>query len=299
MDSVREVAAGSIAGACGKFVAYPFDTVKVRMQMAGPAAAEGGRASAAACVAGIIRAEGPRGFFRGLSAPIAGAAFENAILFWGFALGLRGFCAVAGGDPHAKAPPLTAVAAAGLAAGSAAAIVNTPVELLKCTMQVEHLKPVAERQYAGVVDVARQMVRKEGFGSLYAGFSATVLREGPGTAAWFVTYNALVRAMLKEGQSRADLPAHKLVAAGGFGGMAYWALLYPVDVVKTKMQLCPQHRRLGFARAFGRAYAAGGVGGLYAGLGVTLIRAFPSNGVIFLVYENATRVWDNAFGVKH
>ena len=52
--------------------------------------------------------------------------------------------------------------------------------------------------------------------------------------------------------------------------------------------------QLGFAGTFMSIYRAGGLAALYAGMTPTMLRAFPSNGVIFLVYEYCARVLQEA-----
>jgi solute carrier family 25 (mitochondrial carnitine/acylcarnitine transporter), member 20/29 len=76
--------------------------------------------------------------------------------------------------------------------------------------------------------------------------------------------------------------------AGGCSGCLTWTFVYPVDVIKTHIQIAP----LDAPRSSLRLWTVGqqivqryGVGILFRGLGITLIRAFPVNGTIFPVYE--------------
>ena len=76
--------------------------------------------------------------------------------------------------------------------------------------------------------------------------------------------------------------------AGGCSGALTWALIYPIDVIKTRIQTSSldtplQQRRMlhvgkHIVDTHGWKY-------LCRGLGVTLLRAFPVNGIIFPVYE--------------
>ena len=44
------------------------------------------------------------------------------------------------------------------------------------------------------------------------------------------------RSMVTSGQSVNDLPAWKVLMAGGVGGVMYWLLTYPTDVIKSSIQ---------------------------------------------------------------
>lgn len=284
-DDVKHLTAGSIAGAAGKFFAFPMDTVKVRLQHR-PDHYKG----YGDCFKQMIQKEGIMGFYRGLGAPLAGASLENAVLFWGYAFTQKLSCKYFDAEPGK--PSLSGIAVSGCMAGLAVAQVNTPVEMLKCKMQVENMKPKQDRLYSGVVDVATQMIRKGGVMSLYQGNTATMLREGPGNAGWFLTYNLILRGLTPAGKTKSDLPTYNILFAGGMSGVMYWCAFFPADTVKTKMQLDPAYKNMGFLTALQRAYASHGMKGLYAGWLITVCRAFPANGVTFAVYEHVVRLWD-------
>lgn len=295
MDAAKHLTAGTIAGVVAKSFEYPFDTIKVRVQ-ARPDLYSG----YVDCVKKMMGAEGISGFYRGVMAPVIGAGAENAVCFFGFSLGLKAVAAVTNyqGDIEVNTP-LSATVAAGMISGVAVSHVLTPVELLKCTMQVEHLKPKAERQYHGVIDVATQMIRKEGFSSLFKGHTATLLREIPGNGAWFLCYNLALRAQLPAGATKEDLPGWRIALAGGCGGVMYWTAFFPADVVKTRMQLEPEFLKNGFIRGFQHQYRHYGLRkGLYAGWSITAARAFPSNAIIFFTYEKVAAAWREKFERK-
>ena len=46
-----------------------------------------------------------------------------------------------------------------------------------------------------------------------------------------------------------------------------------------------------FPRVFGSVFRREGIRGLFKGLGITLIRAVPSNAVLFLTYELVMDAW--------
>jgi hypothetical protein len=58
-----------------------------------------------------------------------------------------------------------------------------------------------------------------------------------------------------------------------------------MDTIKSRMQLLPAGFSPSPFRMLRTVLAAEGMRGLYAGMGVTLVRAVPSNSCLFLVYE--------------
>jgi solute carrier family 25 carnitine/acylcarnitine transporter 20/29 len=80
-----------------------------------------------------------------------------------------------------------------------------------------------------------------------------------------------------------DLSPVGQLVAGGLGGIAAWGISYPIDVIKSRMQTYPEYK--GILDCAVKSYRAEGHRVFFAGLGTTVIRSFPVNAVIFLVYE--------------
>ena len=80
LEALKDITYGSIAGIVGKFVEYPFDTVKVRLQSQ-PDHLPLRYTGPLDCFKQSIAEDGLRSLYRGISAPLVGAAAENASLF--------------------------------------------------------------------------------------------------------------------------------------------------------------------------------------------------------------------------
>ncbi|KAF5805214.1 putative mitochondrial carrier domain superfamily [Helianthus annuus] len=128
-DVAKDLTAGTIGGAAQLIVGHPFDTIKVKLQSQPvPPPGQLPRYSGAIdAVKQTIAAEGPRGLYKGMGAPLATVAALNAVLFT-----VRGQMeALLRSEPGA---PLTVnqQVVAGAGAGVAVAILATPTELVKC-----------------------------------------------------------------------------------------------------------------------------------------------------------------------
>lgn len=80
--------------------------------------------------------------------------------------------------------------------------------------------------------------RKNGILGFYQGFTPLLMREVPANFFYFGGYEG-TKNLLRSPQELddRDLPAWKLIISGGVGGMSLWASIYPIDVLKTKLQV--------------------------------------------------------------
>lgn len=245
------------------------------------------------CFRQTLAYEGVRGLFRGVSMPLLGATIENASLFFTYNQVQDAIRRARGLKENAPLP-MHSLAIAAACAGAVTGFVLTPLELVKCKMQVQmmhKLQPVPPHTL-----VAR-VLRQDGVRGLWLGLMGTLLRETGGGVAWFLTFEACTQqcvALHRHTQphyTRADLGSLELMASGALAGMAYNVSMFPADSVKSTMQTerdAPHSaaaRPLGFWGTFARIYATRGLSGLYAGVGVTCLRSAPSSGLVFLIYN--------------
>lgn len=314
--------AGGAAGSASVVVGHPFDTVKVRMQTSVIKAGT----PANGLLATLGEFGGVGSLFRGMAAPLSAAAAINAVVFSSYGLASKGYdrylvdpdywnrlesdvddatLAVTTTNSH---DPWQKSSVCGSFAGLVQCTIICPMEHIKCRLQVQHGKGSADYKFKGPVQAIRSMVREHGITRLYQGWWVTTWREVPAFGLYFATYDylkdwantfLLSRALAAATvDGRDDDPdsfvphhSHTWLAsafAGGCAGSLTWAIVYPVDVIKTRIQTAPldqprsQLRMLTVGADLVRQY---GVRYLFRGLSVTLLRAFPVNGTIFPVYE--------------
>jgi ornithine carrier protein len=80
-EASKDVVCGSIAGMVGKYIEYPFDTVKVRLQSQ-PDGVPLRYTGPLDCFKKSLQREGFIGIYRGIPAPLVGAAVETSSLFF-------------------------------------------------------------------------------------------------------------------------------------------------------------------------------------------------------------------------
>jgi hypothetical protein len=77
------------------------------------------------------------------------------------------------------------------------------------------------------------------------------------------------------------------MAAGSFAGVIEHVVMYPVDTIKTRMQVAQANapRYKGVFQAAAQIARVEGVHNLYCGLPAVVAAAIPSHAVYFAVYE--------------
>ncbi|KAH7924691.1 mitochondrial carrier [Leucogyrophana mollusca] len=305
--AVKDITFGSIAGMVSKVFEHPFDLTKVRLQsqVLDSTARFNGPID---CLFRTWRDEGVRGLYRGLPAPIVGAMVENASLFLSYSE-LQNIIRWVNAQPLSQDLSLPQLALAGAGAGTVTSFLLTPVELVKCKMQVQMLVPESSpnpRLLPGPISVFMSVLRSTGFRGLWLGQTGTLIRETGGSAAWFtckefVGMHLIRRRAKASGLSpseitRKDILPWESAVSGACAGAVFNFSMFPADSVKSAMQTeeelrprekgVPRPTFLGTARAM---YKAQGLRGLYAGCGITVARSIPSSAIIFLIFDGLSR----------
>ncbi|PVV03896.1 hypothetical protein BB560_001603 [Smittium megazygosporum] len=277
---VREFVSGTVGGWALVVVGHPFDTIKVRIQtQPSPPIYK----NAIDCLQKTVSKEGFSGLYKGAASPLLGIGFCNAIVFTS-----NGFFKKLLADQNNTTPDqlsLANKALAGSLAGFAMALLNCPVELLKVKLQVQTDKKL----YSGVIDCGVKSVREHGFRALFRGLPITIMRDMPALGCYFGTYEfcKLYSTRFSSLSTPQGSPSQfAMFMSGGIAGVVSWLLSYPLDMLKSRMQMNYTYKSLGHTFSAMRTEAQSrGYSIFYKGLAPTLARAFPANAATFLAYE--------------
>lgn len=265
-EILYELTASATAGMLGKIVEFPFDTIKVRLQTDN----KGRFKSTMDCITSTYKNEGVfKGFYKGVGSPMFGAILENAVLFVSYGQTYK----LLSNDFS----DFQKIIISGGVAGSFASFVLTPVELVKCKLQVANLKNSANNNT--VFSTISKTLKSNGVKGLWKGQSSTFLRESLGGCVWFSTYE-ISKKYLKT-KSNESKPWHSL-ASGALAGIMFNFSIFPVDTVKSLVQI---DNKTTVSSAIKGILSQKGIHGFYNGLGITLIRAAPANAVIFYTFD--------------
>lgn len=301
-EALKDITFGSIAGVIGKTIEYPFDTVKVRLQSQ-PDTLPLRYQGPLDCFRQSLRAEGITGLYRGISAPLVGAAIETSSLFFSYRIAQNALQATILPPAHGDPLPLSALIACGGASGAFTSLLLTPIELVKCQMQVP-ISP-SSVQGPGPLSIVASIFRHHGILGFWHGQLGTLIRETGGSAAWFGSYEGVSALFRRYNDRRTSsiakaakvdkLPLYQQMLAGATAGVSYNFVFFPADTIKSRMQTEEVNTGGQVRRTFwvsGKAlWQQQGIQGMYRGCGITVGRAAPSSAFIFAVYEGLRGWW--------
>ncbi|EPQ57144.1 mitochondrial carrier [Gloeophyllum trabeum ATCC 11539] len=295
--TVKDLTAGTAGGIAQVLVGQPFDIVKVRMQTS----AAGTYKGMLDCAGQILKNEGPLAFYKGTVPPLLGIGACVSIQFGVLEYTKRFFASQnlsrGLGGPDGTSLTDGQFYWAGVAAGVGNSVVSGPVEHIRIRLQTQS---AVNPTYAGPFDAVRKIYSAHGIAGIYKGQVVTLWREAAGYGIYFWAYEKLVqREISKKGIRRDQISALNAVLYGAGAGYALWAVIYPIDMIKSRMQTD------GFSPSTGQKYKSTldcvrtvwrteGIRAFTRGLGPTLIRSPFANGATFLGFEMASRVLNNS-----
>lgn len=173
----------------------------------------------------------------------------------------------------------------------------------------------------GPVECLRQLYSSGGLRRCYRAFNVMVLRDIPASIIYFIVYeltrhrlmprmNQITR--LRDTRSRIGEIASSL-AAGGAAGVISWLLIFPIDLVKSRLQADFECRRYSsgwrqcvhdISREWSRGdttdsfYRLKRLKVFYVGMTPCLLRAFPVNAVTFAVHCEVMKLLQGDFPVN-
>lgn len=336
--------AGYISGAVGIIIGNPLDILKVRLQASNSSRSSNistssitSHSSPSPSAANLPPSSLPstslsllRKFSTGTAAPILGYGALNALLFVSYnrseaflnqALSLSTIYPSSHSDPNSSTTGsnLWTTFLAGAIGGLATWVVSTPTELIKCRAQLA-VNPAEASSWA----IARHIWRTEGgLRGYYFGGTVTAIRDSVGYGFYFWSYELSTRwmegwlrntgdgdaAVLAGGGGVTGAEAAKVLLCGGIAGVVTWASIFPLDVIKTRVQaqvygappsltaageraplvngpgapITP--KRMGAIEVAREAYRQDGLRVFFRGLTVCSVRAFIVNAVQWATYE--------------
>ncbi|GMH77101.1 hypothetical protein TL16_g07294 [Triparma laevis f. inornata] len=313
--AMHDILSGGLAGMSSIIVGQPFDTVKVRLQTSAHFS------SSFDVLRHAVKSKDGlfKSLFAGMTPPLITATAVNAIVFSVYGFSSRHVDRFA--DDYASykqpnAPPPTSIYplnlvpnsmsdalvhrgpafefwknfSCGAFAGLVQCLVICPTEHIKCRLQAQSCPSYQHKLTSKIVhnpfEMSKIVLKEHGLSGLYRGWVSTCLREVPSFGLYFASYDLFRDTLLDRFPSTPNWTSS--VVAGAASGAVTWAVVYPVDIIKSIIQTIPlntpkkertfMYIARDLVKKHGRMY-------LFHGLGVTVLRALPVNGMIFPVYE--------------
>ncbi|OUZ99543.1 Mitochondrial substrate/solute carrier [Macleaya cordata] len=180
----------------------------------------------------------------------------------------------------------------GGASGMLATCVIQPVDMIKVRMQLGQ---------GSAVSVTKNMLREEGFGALYKGLSAGLLRQATYTTARLGTFRILTNKAIAANDGK-PLPLYQKALCGLTAGAIGASVGSPADLALIRMQAdatLPVAQRRNYTNAFQALYrivADEGVFALWKGAGPTVVRAMALNMGMLASYDQSVELFKDTLG---
>ncbi|XP_043483710.1 mitochondrial ornithine transporter 1 [Leptopilina heterotoma] len=286
---IIDFVAGSLGGVALVYVGQPLDTVKVKMQTF-PQLYKG----MIDCFMKTLKTDGiMRGLYAGTIPAVVANVAENSVLFAAYGCCQKAVANVSGVQ-NVENLNSFGNACAGFFAAFFSSLTLCPTELIKCRLQATRemkIESGASVNSIGPWQLTRKIIREGGPSSLFQGLSSTIAREMPGYFFFFGGYEATRTLLANPGQSRDDIGWQKTMVAGAVGGSILWLVIFPADVVKSRIQV--QNLKAPALLIAKEIIRKEGISALYNGLKPTLIRTVPATATLFVTYEYSKKIMQN------
>ncbi|KAG7447915.1 uncharacterized protein BT62DRAFT_986039 [Guyanagaster necrorhizus] len=293
------------------FAGYPLDSLKSRLQTTKTPI------SVSRLAAVVYRDEGVVGFYRGLWIPLITISFVRAASFTIYTR-TKEFCR----DHNylSRNSIIDASVVGGISGAMSGALISfgsAPFELVKVRRQLEFAiaasKGIQLTKAPKTWEAVKEIFRSNGITGLYTGFRMHFVRDTTGTALYFLEYDGMRHLLGRDrsgdqGPTPTWLPIPASIVpffCGSLSGVSSWALIYPLDVVKTKIQqrsLAGERYRGPWETLYRLIRGPdpnnpkpllAGITRIYRGLGVSAVRSITTHGLLWTFFDLVSNYIDH------
>eukprot|EP00871_Galdieria_phlegrea_P004580 jgi/Galph1/5122/GphlegSOOS_G3741.1 len=282
--------AGGLAGTLSAAVTCPLEVVKTKLQSSSSSQMFRSGSRALQVAMQIAKTEGFHGFFRGLVPTLVGVIPARSSYFWAYTTSKSMLLQRFGESPLVHM--LSAVVA-----GMVSNTITNPIWMLKTRMQLQ-AGGNGSVLYTSYADAFQRIVKEEGFRGLYKGLTASYWGVTEG-AIHFMVYERLKSWLHQRNPSNKDrLSSFQYLSLAAVSKLIASTTTYPHEVIRTRLReqapipgALPKYRSvLQSLRTIAREE---GIGGLYCGMGMHLLRVVPNTALMFLTFELVSRWLEN------
>ncbi|XP_060214785.1 nicotinamide adenine dinucleotide transporter 2, mitochondrial-like isoform X1 [Lycium barbarum] len=297
-DIICDAGAGASAGAIAATFMCPLDVIKTRLQIYGlPQVSQSGRQGSVIVTSlqNILRTEGFRGLYRGLS-PTLTALLPNWAVYFTVYGHLKDL--LHSHDAVDSCGQLTIganmIAAAG--AGAATSITTNPLWVVKTRLQTQGMR-VGVVPYKGIFSALIRIAHEEGIRGWYSGLLPSLAGISH-VAIQFPAYEKLKSYLAKRANKHTnELNPGEVAIASSTAKVVASVMTYPHEVVRSKLQEQGQVRNSekaynGVVDCVKKMFKQERLTGFYRGCGTNLLRTTPSAVITFTSYEMIHRIFE-------
>ncbi|KAK8657851.1 hypothetical protein V6N13_036070 [Hibiscus sabdariffa] len=170
---------------------------------------------------------------------------------------------------------------AGGIAGAASRTATAPLDRLKVVLQVQTTN-------ANILPAVKKILKEDGVLGFFRGNGLNVVKVAPESAIKFYAYEMLKNVIGDSmGDKSGDIGASGRLLAGGAAGAVAQCAIYPMDLVKTRLQTCASEcgKPPNLGKLTKDIWVQEGPRAFYKGLVPSLLGIIPYAGIDLTVYE--------------
>jgi solute carrier family 25 (adenine nucleotide translocator) protein 4/5/6/31 len=197
---------------------------------------------------------------------------------------------------------------AGGVSGAVAKTCTAPIERVKLLIQTQDANPKIisgeVARYTGIVDCFTRVAKEQGIAAFWRGNLTNIIRYFP-TQAFNFAFKDSIKAMFPKADKKTEFAKFFAInmASGGLAGAGSLMIVYPLDYARTRLASdvgSGKKQFNGLIDCLKKTVAAQGIGGLYNGVGVSVVGIIPYRGVYFGLFDtlsgyNPYQTADNGF----
>ncbi|CAH0383113.1 unnamed protein product [Bemisia tabaci] len=175
----------------------------------------------------------------------------------------------------------------GGAGGVCAVLIGHPLDTIKVRLQTMPQVTAGQAPlYAGTLDCATKIIKKEGPLGLYKGMAAPLTGVAPIFALSFFGFG--VGKKIQQNNENEQLSTSQLFYAGAFAGVFTTVIMAPGERIKCLLQIQEgsNAKYKGPIDVVKHLYKEGGIRSIFKGTAATLLRDIPASGMYFMTYES-------------
>ena len=327
----KEAVSGAIAGFAATIALHPLDVIKTRLQVQDTVRGDVKYTGTVHALKTILKSEGARGAYAGLSPAMVGNTTSWAMYFAFYDRAKKRY-EMKDDDVATTSTTRTktlkaswATLLAATEAGVGVSVLTNPIWVAKTRLALQERggggldvstggvvrnTKATKVRYKGLLDCLYSIARNEGVPGLYKGLTPSLLLVSHG-AIQFTCYENL-KNIARGGVSVApddndtapsmeqrELTSTECAVYGMLSKILASFVTYPQQVVRARMQKLQIEERnqikyKSVLQSFGTISRREGISGMYKGMVPNLARMLPSTGVTFFTYEFVNRMFRDA-----
>jgi solute carrier family 25 (adenine nucleotide translocator) protein 4/5/6/31 len=182
---------------------------------------------------------------------------------------------------------------AGGFSGAIAKTTTAPIERVKLLIQTQDANPKIisgeVARYTGIVDCFSRVASEQGVKAFWRGNMTNIIRYFP-TQAFNFAFKDTIKAMFPKADKNTEFLKFFMInmASGGIAGAGSLMIVYPLDYARTRLASdvgAGKQQFNGLVDCLTKTVKSSGVGGLYNGVGVSIVGIIPYRGVYFGLFD--------------